>query len=190
MMRIQFIVGSIREGRRSRPIADWAYQLVSKTDRAAVDLVDLRDWKLPPFSLPKPPSWGNYENPLQQRWANTIAEADGYLFVSPEYNHGYTSALKNALDYIYAEWARKPASFISYGGVGGARGIEQLRLVLIELRMAPLRDALHIQQIKDKFKNDRFVGDANDGKQLAKVFDELVWWASALRNAREPTVSG
>lgn len=151
-MRIQIIVGSIRDGRRSRSVADWAYQLASTRTDATVDLVDLRDWDLPLFDLKKPPILGNYENALQQRWADVIDQADGYLFVTPEYNHGYTPVLKNALDYIYGEWSRKPASFISYGNAAGARGIEQLRLVLIEMRVAPVRDALHIHNVNHKFE--------------------------------------
>jgi NAD(P)H-dependent FMN reductase len=143
-MHIQIIVGSVREGRRAKPVADWAYQHAATRTDCSVELVDLKDWKLPLFSIGKPPILGEYEDALQQRWAQKVAQADGYLFVSPEYNHGYTPALKNALDYLYAEWVRKPASFVTYGGVSGARGVEQLRLVLVELQMAPLRDALHI----------------------------------------------
>jgi NAD(P)H-dependent FMN reductase len=151
----------------------------------SVELVDLKDWNLPMFDLPKPPILGGYEDPLQKRWADKIAEGDGYLFVSPEYNHGYTSALKNALDYIFGEWGRKPASSISYGGALGARGIEQLRLVLIELRMVPLADALYISDIMSKVKDGRFEGDARDAKQLTKILDELVWWGNALKSSRQ-----
>jgi NAD(P)H-dependent FMN reductase len=184
-MHIQIIIGSIRQGRRAKPVGDWAYQMAVLRQDLSVELVDLKDWDLPMFDLPKPPILGGYEDPLQKRWADKIAEGDGYLFVSPEYNHGYTSVLKNALDYIFGEWGRKPASFISYGGALGARAIEQLRLVLIELRMAPLADALHISDIRSKFKDERFEGDARDAKQLTKVLDELVWWGNALKGGRQ-----
>jgi NAD(P)H-dependent FMN reductase len=151
----------------------------------SVELVDLKDWNLPLFDFAKPSIMGDYENPLQQRWADKIAQGDGYLFISPEYNHGYTPVLKNALDYLYAEWAHKPASFITYGEVNGARGIEQVRLVLIELRMAPLRNAVHLSNLRDKFKDGRFVGDNADGEQLMRVLNDLVWWGQALKAARD-----
>jgi NAD(P)H-dependent FMN reductase len=183
-VHIQIIVGSVREGRRAKPVADWVYkQATSRTD-CSVELVDLKDWGLPLFSFGRPPILGEYENELQQRWAQKVAQGDGYLFVSPEYNHGYTPALKNALDYLYAEWVRKPASFVTYGGVSGARGIEQLRLVLIELQMAPLRDALHISGIPNKLNDGVFVGDSKDETQLNAVLEQLLWWTRALRTAR------
>jgi NAD(P)H-dependent FMN reductase len=102
-MQLQIIVGSIREGRRAKPVADWVYQHAAKKPDCAVELVDLKDWNLPILNFVEPPISGNYEDPLQRRWAEKIAQADGYVFISPEYNHGYTPALKNALDYIYGE---------------------------------------------------------------------------------------
>jgi NAD(P)H-dependent FMN reductase len=186
-MHIQIIVGSIRLGRRARPIGDWAYQLAAQREDLSVELIDLKDWNLPMFDFPNPPILGDYENPLQQRWAEKIAQGDGYVFICPEYNHGYTPVLKNALDYLYGEWGCKPASFISYGGVDGARGVEQLRLVLIELQMAPLRDALYISDAGRKFEGEVFVGGSNDVQQLNKALDELLWWGKALCNARTNT---
>ena len=184
-MHIQIIVGSIRQGRRAKPVGDWAYQLATTREDLSVELVDLKDWNLPMFDFSKPPIMGDYENPLQQRWAEKIAQGDGYIFISPEYNHGYTPVLKNALDYLYAEWARKPASFITYGSVHGAHGIEQVRQVLIELRIVPLRDAVHLANLRDKFAGDQFVGDKADGEQLARVLNDLVWWGNVLKEAIE-----
>lgn len=183
-MRIQVIVGSVREGRRAKPVADWACAQAAARQDCSLELVDLKDWNLPLMSLAKPPIMGDYDDPLQQRWAQKVAQGDGYLFVAPEYNHGYSPALKNALDYLYSEWIRKPASFITYGGVAGARGVEQLRLVLVELRMAPLRDALHVADIGRKLNDGVFVGDENDASQLNVVLDDLVWWGTALSTAR------
>lgn len=184
-MHIQIIVGSIREGRMAKPVSDWVHHIALSREDMSAELVDLKEWDLPMFALSKGPIMGDYQDPLQQRWAAKIAEGDCYLFVSPEYNHGYSAALKNALDYLYGEWVRKPASFVAYGGVKGARSVEQLRLVLVELQMAPLRDALHIQRLWDKVNDGRFAGDEKDAKQLHKVFDELLWWGTALRGARE-----
>ncbi|SFQ42435.1 NADPH-dependent FMN reductase [Salibacterium halotolerans] len=184
-MHIQIIVGSIREGRKAKTVGDWAYQFSAKRENFSVELIDLKDWDLPMFDFSKPPIMGDYENPLQQQWADKIAQGDGYLFISPEYNHGYTPVLKNALDYIYGEWGHKPASFITYGGAGGARGIEQLRLVLIELNMVPLRESLHISNLWNKFKNGFFEGDKSDVKQLNKVLEAILWWGNALKEARK-----
>jgi NAD(P)H-dependent FMN reductase len=183
-VHIQIIVGSVREGRKATPVADWVYERATTRTDCSVELVDLKDWALPLFSFGRPPILGEYEDELQQRWAQKVAEADGYLFVSPEYNHGYTPALKNALDYLYAEWAHKPASFVTYGGVSGARGVEQLRLVLVELRMAPMRDAVHISGIPHKLNDGVFVGGAQDEAQLGAALDELLWWSRALGKAR------
>ncbi|BBZ10882.1 NADPH-dependent FMN reductase [Mycobacterium branderi] len=183
-MHIQVIVGSVREGRRAKPVADWVCAQAASRQDCSVELVDLKDWDLPMMSLAKPPILGDYEDPLQQRWAQQVSQGDGYIFVTPEYNHGYSPALKNALDYLYAEWARKPASFVTYGGVAGARGVEQLRLVLIELRMAPLRDALHINGIGNKLNDGVFNGDTNDISQLNTAIDDLLWWSRALSAAR------
>lgn len=183
-MHIQIILGSIRKGRVAKPVGDWVYQNAKGRKDATFELIDLKEWDLPMFNLPKGPIKGDYEDPAQQRWAKKIDQGDGYVFVCPEYNHGYPSVLKNAVDYLYAEWVRKPASFVSYGGVNGARSVEQLRLVVIELQMAPLREALHIPDVWGKVEKDRFAGDSDDTKQLSKTLDDLVWWTEALRKAR------
>ena len=162
-MHLQVILGSIREGRRSGPVAQWAYgqaqAQIAKHSDLTVELIDLKAWKLPLFDLEQFPSEGNDQNPLQQRWAATIARADGYLFVSPEYNHGYTAALKNALDSLYAEWNRKPASFVAFGNAEGARDMT-----------AKIRDGV-------------FHADPREDQRFGVMFDEWLWWANALRAA-------
>ncbi len=184
-MHIQVILGSIREGRRSGPVAQWAFERASARTGVTVELIDLKTWALPLFDFAQFPSEGNYRNPLQKRWADTIARADGYIFVSPEYNHGYTAALKNALDYLYAEWNRKPASFVSFGNAEGARGIQQLRLVLVELEMAPQATAVHLRSVTDKIHGGVFIPDPREEKRFGLMMDELVWWGDALRGARD-----
>lgn len=187
-MHLQIILGSIREGRRSGPVAHWADAQarlqIAKHPDLTVELIDLKDWPLPLFDLAKFPSEGDYELPIQQRWAETIARADGYLFVSPEYNHGYTAALKNALDYLYAEWNRKPASFVSFGNAEGARGVQQLRLVLVELEMMPLPTAVHLRDATSKIHAGVYQADPREDKRFVTMFDEWWWWASALKTAR------
>ncbi len=184
-MHLQIILGSIREGRRSEPVARWALERASQRDGVTVELIDLRTWNLPMFSLAKFPSEGDYQDPLQQRWAETIARADGYLFVVAEYNHGYTAALKNALDYLYAEWNRKPASFIAFGNAEGARAVQQLKLVLNELEVAALPTAVHLRDVAKKIEDGVFTAADAEAKRFDTMFDEWVWWAKALRAARD-----
>ena len=184
-MHLQVILGSIREGRRSGPIADWVCEQARAYDGVTVELVDLKAWNLPIFSLAKFPSEGNYEDPLQQRWAETIAKADGYLFVVSEYNHGITAALKNALDYLYAEWNRKPASFVAFGNAEGARAVQQLKLVLNELEIAPLPTALHLRGVPKKVATGTFEPDDAETKRFGVMFGEWLWWARALKAARD-----
>jgi len=184
-MHLQVILGSIREGRRSAPVAQWAFERAAGRDGVTVELIDLKTWALPMFELAKFPSQGGYEDPLQQRWAATVARADGYLFVVSEYNHGITSALKNALDYLYAEWNRKPASFIAFGNAEGARAVQQLKLVLNELEVAPLPTAVHLRDVTKKIVDGVFTAAEAEEKRFDTMFDEWIWWAKALRDARD-----
>ena len=131
---IQVILGSTRNGRLGDRVAAWFMGHASVRRDLTAELVDLRDWPLPFFDEPTPPIRGGYANPAQRAWAAKVEAADGYVFVSPEYNHGYTAVLKNALDHLYAEWTYKPAGFVGYGGLGGGiRAVEQLRQVVVEL---------------------------------------------------------
>jgi len=185
---IQILVGSIREGRKSLPVAQWVGERAALREEFQAELDDLADWSLPMLSFAKPPAMGLSDDATQRRWAAKIGAADGYIFVSPEYNHGSSAVLKNALDYLYAEWNRKPAAFVSFGNTGGARAVEHLRGVAIELRMAALGEAVHILDVGDKVTDGRFAGDGRDEKQLTLLFDSLAWWGRALSTAREWTV--
>lgn len=184
-LRLQVVLGSVREGRRSGPVAQWVVERLATRPGIAVELVDLKDWNLPIFGLAKFPSEGGYEDPLQRRWAETVARADGYCFVVSEYNHGITAALKNALDYLYAEWNRKPASFVAFGNAEGARAVQQLKLVLNELEMAPLPTAVHLRGVARKIVDGTFRPEDAEEKRLGTMLDEWRWWARALRDARD-----
>src|SRR5579872_3399556 len=131
MLKIQVIIGSTRQGRFSEKPAQWIFEEAKKKTGLEVELLDLRDYPMPFFNEPMSPSRveGKYPNEAVQKWAKKIAEADGYIIVSPEYNHGYPAVLKNAMDSIYKEWNNKSVGFVSYGSVGGGRAVEQLRLV-------------------------------------------------------------
>ena len=184
-LKIKVIVGSTRANRFSEKPAKWIFDLAKKRSDMDVELLDLSDYPLPFFEEAMPPGLAKdqYENPIVVKWRDKIREADGFIICSPEYNHGYPAVLKNALDYTYFSWARKAVAFVSWGGAGGARGVEQLRLVAIELDMVPTRWAVHIPNpwfIKDISEIDT---EQNRNSATA-LLDHLTWWAGALKAAR------
>lgn len=184
-LQIPIILGSVRENRTAEPVGNWVLAQAASRPDLATEIIDLRDWNLPYYPFPKPPAAGHYTDPLQLKWAEKIAAADGYILIAPEYNHGAPAVLKNALDFVYAEWNRKPCTFVGYGGNGGARSIEQLRLVTAELQMAPLEASVHIMGAWGKIADGVFTGDERDVKWLNHLFDELIWWGRALKTARD-----
>lgn len=190
-LHIAVILGSTRPNRFSDKPGTWIYKHVRDNyDDVTVELVDLRDWNLPFFDQPISPAMneGSYGSELIDKWAEKISSADAYILVTPEYNHGTSAVLKNALDTVYKEWNRKPVAFVSYGGVGGARAVEQLRQTAVELQMAPVRSAVHIPgdkvfpvQSGDKewkpHEDKRLTHDADT------MMEQLLWWGRALKEA-------
>jgi NAD(P)H-dependent FMN reductase len=147
MIAMSVIVGSTRQGRFSEHPARWILQHLQKRDRIDARLLDLRDFPMPFFDQavsPAAPGRAPYENAVVQRWTAAIGASDGFVFVTPEYNYGPSAVLKNAIDWVYPEWNRKAAAFVSYGGALGARSVQQLRETVIELQMAPVRSSVHI----------------------------------------------
>src|SRR5882757_3784536 len=147
MTVISVIVGSTREGRFSEKPAHWILQHLKKREGVDARLLDLRDFPMPFFDQPLTPAWPGrpaFANEVVQRWTAAIAQSDGFVFVTPEYNYGPSAVLKNALDWVYPEWKRKAVCFVSYGSAGGARGVQQLRENVIELQLAPIRSSVHI----------------------------------------------
>ena len=186
-LNIKVIVGSIREGRISLPIANWVMERAAGRDDLAVELLDLAIWQLPMYAEPFPPATGKYSE-HQRAWAAAIGPADGYILVAPEYNHGMSAVLKNALDTVFAEWARKPVAFVAHGGMGGARSVEQLRQVTAGMAMAPLSQAVHLQGAAKMREGDHFYAGEIENRRLSTLFDELAWWGQALKAAREATM--
>ena len=139
MVKVGIIVGSTRPGRKAYAVAQWVYEIAKKRADAEFELVDIKDFNLPLLDEPMPPSMGQYSNPHTKAWAAKIATFDAFVFITPEYNHGTSAALKNAIDYLYREWNNKAAGFVAYGGAGGIRAVEQLRLVMGELQVADVR---------------------------------------------------
>ena len=139
MLRIAIIIGSTRPGRNGEAVGKSVYEIAQKRSDAEFELVDIKDFNLPLLDEPAPPIMGQYSKPDTKAWAAKIGSFDAYVFVTPEYNHGISGALKNAIDFLFAEWNNKAAGFVSYGGASGARAVEQLRLNLAEVQMATVR---------------------------------------------------
>jgi NAD(P)H-dependent FMN reductase len=147
MTVISVVVGSTREGRFSEKPAKWILQHLKKREGVDARLLDLRDFPMPFFDQPATPATPGrppYKNEVVQRWTAAIAQSDGFIFVTPEYNYGPSAVLKNAIDWVYPEWNRKAAGFVSYGSAMGARNVQQLRETAIELQLAPIRSSVHI----------------------------------------------
>jgi NAD(P)H-dependent FMN reductase len=182
--RIGVILGSTRPGRRGEQVAAWVLEVASKRTDADFELIDLIDFPLPHLDEPMPPSMGQYQNPHTLEWAATIAQFDGFIFVTPEYNHSTSGVLKNAIDYLYAEWNNKAMGVVSYGVVGGARAAEHLRLIAGELQMADVRTNVALSLFAD-FQN--FTDLAPGGHQepaLDSLIGEVLAWSGALAPLR------
>src|SRR3984893_10404265 len=152
MIRIGVIIGSTRPGRNGEAVAKWGYEIAQKRNAAEFELVDIKDFNLPLLDEPVPPSLGQYTKEHTKAWAAKIDSFDAYVFVTPEYNHGTSGALKNAIDFLFKEWNNKAAGFVSYGGAGGARAVEHLRLILAEVQMATVRNQVLLSLFTD-FEN-------------------------------------
>lgn len=185
--RIAIIMSTTRATRFADKPAQWIHDLAVARGDMDVELVDLRDYPMPFFDEPASNAYVPSANEVAQRWQEKVGGLDGYIFVTAEYNHGISGVLKNALDYAYPEWARKPGACLGYGSVGGARACEQLRLVMVELQMAPTRNGVHIQggDFFDALQNGRDIASLPYiGPNAELMLDELHWWAIALSTAR------
>lgn len=185
MVKIGVIVGSTRPGRKARAVADWVMQIAKLRGDAGFDIVDVEDFNLPLLDEPVPPSMGQYSKDHTKRWAAKIAEFDGYVFVTPEYNHATSGALKNAIDFLFAEWNNKAAGFVGYGSMGGARAIENLRLVCGEIKIADVRASVMLSLFTDFRNMSEFTPDPRHEKSVEAMLDEVVQWSRALQGVRQ-----
>ena len=184
MIKIGIIVGSTRPGRKALDVARWVLDIAGMRADAVFELVDIQDFNLPLLDEPVPPSLGQYTQPHTRAWAAAIAGFDGFVFVTPEYNHGTSGALKNAIDFLYKEWNNKAAGFVGYGSAGGARAIESLRLVMGELMVADVRAQVMLS-LRTDFENYTTFNPAEHHEQsVDAMLDQVVAWSRVLRTLR------
>lgn len=186
MIRIGIILGSTRPGRNGEAVARWVVNIASKRSDAQYELVDLKQFNLPLLDEPVPPSQGHYSQQHTKDWAAKIASFDAFVFVTPEYNHGTSGALKNAIDFLYAEWNNKAAGFVGYGGAGGTRAVESLRLVMGELMVADVRAQVALSLFTDFENFSTFKPAPLQEKSVEAMLDQLVAWGTALKTVRQP----
>ena len=184
MIRVAVIIGSTRPNRIGEGVARWTFELLKQRADAQFELVDLKDFNLPLLDEPNVPSMGHYTQPHTLKWAAKIASFDAFVFVTPEYNHSTSAALKNALDFLYKEWNNKACSFVSYGGSGGTRAVEQLRLTVAELQIASVRAQVTFSTRLDFENHTVFKPQDYHVKEVQKMADQVIAWGNALQPLR------
>jgi len=185
MLKIAIILGSTRPGRVGEAVAKWVYEIAQKRGNAEYELIDVKDSNLPLLDEAVPPSQGKYSQPHTKAWAAKIETFDAFVFVTAEYNHGIPGALKNAIDFLYKEWNNKAAGFVSYGSAGGARAVEQLRLVMAELQIADVRAQVMLSLFTDFENFSVFKPAAFHEKSVNVMLDQVIAWGRVLKVLRE-----
>lgn len=190
ILKIKVIAGSVREGRFNDKPATWITDELRKQEGVDVELLDLKEYEMPFFDAPQSPNFKQepYTHPVVAKWTDKIAEADGFVMVTPEYNHSMSAVLKNAIDWVGPEWNNKPVSFVSYGSTGGSRAVEALRLIAGELQMADIKNAVLIPG-SDFFPVLMGQAKAEDlfaklGAPAQAMIDQLLWWTKTLKNGQ------
>jgi NAD(P)H-dependent FMN reductase len=185
MIKIAIIMGSTRPQRNGEAVAKWVNEIAQKRTDAECKLLDVKDFNLPLLDEPVPPSQGIYSKEHTKNWAATIASFDAFVFVTPEYNHSTSGALKNAIDFLYKEWNNKAAGFVSYGSAGGTRAVEHLRLIMAELQIADVREQVALSLFTD-FENFSVFKPAPFHEQKVNaMLDQVITWGTALQQVRQ-----
>ena len=187
ILKVGIILGSTRPGRNGEAVSQWTYETANKRSDADFELVDIRDFNLPLLDEPIPPSMGQYTKEHTKIWSAKIDSFDAYVFVTAEYNHGIPGALKNAIDFLFKEWNNKVAGFVSYGGAGGVRAVEQLRLVMAELKVASVRTQVQLSLHTDFENFTKFKPAPFQEKAANTMLDEVIAWGGALKVLRTST---
>jgi NAD(P)H-dependent FMN reductase len=185
MVKIGIVVGSTRPGRRATAVAAWVYEILKSRTDAEFEIVDIQDYNLPLLDEPAPPIRQQYTKDHTKKWSAKIASLDAYIFVTPEYNHATSAALKNAIDFLFREWNDKAAAFVSYGGSGGIRAAEHLRLVMGEMKVADVRAQVGLSLASDFENYTVFKPHERHEKTLHIMADEVIAWGQALKTMRQ-----
>src|SRR5829696_1231601 len=181
MLKIGIILGSTRPGRNGEAVARWVYEIAQRRKDAEYQLIDIRQFNLPLLDEPVPPSMGRYSKDHTKRWAAAMGALDAYVFVTPEYNHSTSAALKNAIDFLFAEWNNKAAGFVSYGSAGGARAVEHLRLIMAEVQIATVRAQVMLSLMTDFENYTTFKPAERHVAAVSTMLDQVTTWGTALK---------
>jgi NAD(P)H-dependent FMN reductase len=184
VLNVGIIIGSTRPGRKAADIGHWIHGIAAQRSDASFEVVDIADFNLPLLDEAYPPSMGKYARPHTTPWAAKIAGFDAFVFVTPEYNHSTSGALKNAIDYLFREWNDKAAGFVGYGAVGGVRAVEHLRLIMGELKVADVRAQVALTLFTDFENFSVFKPAASQELRVKAMLDDLIPWARALQALR------
>ena len=184
MIKIAIIIGSTRPGRKADAVAKWVHEIAKARSNAEFEIVDIKAYNLPLLDEAVPPSMGQYSQPHTKAWSAKIASFDAYVFVTPEYNHSTSGALKNAIDFLYGEWNNKAAGFVGYGSAGGTRAVENLRLIMGELQVADVRAQVSLSLFTDFENFTIFKPASNHEKYVNAMLDQVIAWGGAMKTLR------
>ena len=185
MLKLGIVIGTTRPNRKGEAVARWVHEIAAKRADATYELVDIKDYGLPLLDEPRPPSLGNYVHEHTRVWSAKIAELDGYVFITPEYNHSISGALKNAIDFVFHEWANKAAGFVSYGSTGGVRAVEHLRGILGEVQIADVRGHVSLSTRTDWIDRTIFKPGEHHLPELERMLGQVVAWSGAMKTLRQ-----
>jgi NAD(P)H-dependent FMN reductase len=184
-VKVAIVTGSTRPGRVNESVARWVLAVAANRKDADFELLDIADQGLPLLDEPIPPGLGRYTQEHTKRWAARVAPCDAFVFVVPEYNHGIPAALKNAIDFLYAEWNDKSAGFVSYGSTGGVRAVEHLRAVMAELMVADVRGHVSLSLFTDFENYTVFRPQPRHEQEVHAMLDQVITWGGALKTVRD-----
>ena len=186
MIDLLVVIASVRPGRVGEPVANWFVPIAEADDRFRVEVADLKELNLPLMDEPNMPGRREYTKAHTKNWSQIVDRADAFVFVTPEYNATPAPALKNALDYLFNEWAYKPCSFVSYGGVwAGARAVQALKPTLTQLSVMPVPEMVPIPGVSGLIDDQGdFQGSERHEKSAAGMLDSLAKWSGALKTIR------
>lgn len=185
MLKVGIIVGSTRPGRKAAAVAEWVYGILKSRKDVEFEIVDIADYKLPLLDELAAPSLHQYSRDHTKTWSAKISSLDAFIFVTPEYNHGTSAALKNAIDFLFREWNDKAAGFVGYGSAGGVRAVENLRLVMGEIKVADVRAQVILSLFTDFENYTVFKPHERHDKAVHAMADDLIAWGEALKALRD-----